>query len=213
MAATRDIIGLVLAGGRSSRMGGGDKCLELLGGGLLLSHVIARLRPQVADMVISANGDPARFASFGLPVVADSQPEFAGPLAGVEAGLAWAAANRPEVSWLVTVPSDTPFLPGNLVAHLVAAQSGAGSMVVARSATGVHPVVGLWPVGMAGDLKAALADGFRKVSRWAEMQGAAEALFAPAEIHGRQVDPFFNINRPEDLAAAEALLAREPGSV
>ena len=131
----------------------------------------------------------------------------------LEAGLAWGAANRPEVSWVVTVPGDTPFIPGDLVARLVEAQLGAGSMVVARSATGVHPVVGLWPVGMAGDLKAALAGGFRKVSRWAEMQGAAEALFSSAEIDGRQVDPFFNINRPEDLAAAEALLAREPGSV
>jgi molybdopterin-guanine dinucleotide biosynthesis protein A len=207
MAATHDIIGLVLAGGRSSRMGGGDKCLEPLGGKPLLGHVLARLKPQVADMIISANGDPARFASFGLPVVADSESEFAGPLAGIEAGLVWTAANRPEVSWVVTVPGDTPFIPGDLVARLVAARSGA-TMAVARSETGVHPVVGLWPVSMASDLRVALADGFRKVSRWAEMQGAAEAVFAPTEIGGRRVDPFFNINRPEDLAAAKALLAR-----
>jgi len=212
MAATHDIIGLVLAGGRSSRMGGGDKCLEPLGGKPLLGHVLARLRPQVSGVIINANGEPARLASFGLPVVADSEPEFAGPLAGVEAGLAWVAANRPEVSWVVTVPGDTPFIPHDLVARLVDAESGAGTMVVARSETGVHPVVGLWPVGMAGDLKVALADGFRKVSRWAETQGAAEALFAPVEIDGRRVDPFFNINQREDLAAAEALLAAEPGS-
>ena len=207
MTATRTIIGVVLAGGRSSRMGGGDKCLELLGGRPLLGHVIARLRPQVADMVINANSDPARFAPFGLPVVADSPPELDGPLAGVEAALAWVAANRPGVSWAVTVPGDTPFIPGDLVARLVAA--GGGKMVVARSATGVHPVAALWPVGIADDLKVALADGFRRVSRWAELQSAPEAFFAPVEIDGRPVDPFFNINRPEDLAAAEALLARE----
>ncbi|ODR96149.1 hypothetical protein AUC69_15385 [Methyloceanibacter superfactus] len=212
MAVTRDIIGLVLAGGRSSRMGGGDKCLEPLRGRPLLGHVLARLRPQVASMIISANGDPARFASFGLPVVADSEPQFAGPLAGVEAGLAWTAANRPGVSWVVTVPGDTPFIPHDLVARLVDAGGDTGKMVVARSETGVHPVVGLWPVGMAGDLKTALAEVFRKVSRWAEMQGAAEAFFAPVEIDKRRVDPFFNINHPEDLAAAELLLAWEPGA-
>ncbi|HUU66014.1 MAG TPA: molybdenum cofactor guanylyltransferase MobA [Methyloceanibacter sp.] len=208
MTAPRTIIGVVRAGGRSSRMGGGDKCLELLGGRPLLGHVIARLRRQVADMVISANGDPARFAPFGLPVVADSPPELAGPIAGVEAALAWVAANCPGVSWIVTVPGDSPFIPGDLVARLVGA-GRAGTMAVARSATGVHPVAALWPVGIADDLKVALADGFRRVSRWAELQSAPEAFFAPVEIDGRPVDPFFNINRPEDLAAAEALLARE----
>jgi len=206
MEASNDIIGVVLAGGRSSRMGGGDKCLQMLGDSPLLAHVIARLKPQVSDIVISANGDPARFAPFGLPVVADTLAEFAGPLAGVEAALAWVAANRPGVSWAVTVPGDTPFFPGDLVARLVDARGGAGTMVVARSETGVHPVAGLWPVGMASDLKVALAGGFRKVSLWAELQGAAEAFFAPVEMDGGQVDPFFNINRPEDLAAAEALL-------
>jgi len=111
MEASNDIIGVVLAGGRSSRMGGGDKCLQMLGDSPLLAHVIARLKPQVSDIVISANGDPARFAPFGLPVVADTLAEFAGPLAGVEAALAWVAANRPGVSWAVTVPGDTPFFP------------------------------------------------------------------------------------------------------
>jgi len=203
-----EIVGIMLAGRRSSRMGGGVKCLQSLGGKPMLAHVLARLRPQVSDIVISANSDG--FAGFGLPVVADSVAGFQGPLAGIEAGLTWVAANRPRATWVVTVPGDTPFIPGDLVRRLANADRAAGTMVVARSETGVHPVVGLWPVTMAVDLRAALASGLRKVSRWAEMQGAAEVFFPPSEIGGRAVDPFFNINRKEDLAAAEGLLKREP---
>ncbi len=203
-----EIVGIVLAGGRSSRMGGGDKCLQPLGGEPMLAHVLARLRPQVSDIVINANSDG--FAGFGLPVIADSVSGFQGPLAGIEAGLTWVAANRPHATWAVTVPGDTPFIPGDLVRRLANADRAAGTMAVARSETGVHPVVGLWPVTMAVDLRAALASGLRKVSRWAEMQGAAEVFFPPSEIGGRAIDPFFNINRKEDLAAAEGLLKQEP---
>jgi molybdopterin-guanine dinucleotide biosynthesis protein A len=202
------IVGIVLAGGRSSRMGGGDKCVRPLSGKPVLAHVLARLRPQVSDIVISANSD--QFAGFGLPVVADASPEFQGPLAGVAAGLEWVAANRPDVAWAVTVPGDTPFIPADLVRGLAAADRAAGTMAVARSETGVHPVVAVWPVGMASDLKAALAGGLRKVSRWAEMQGATQVFFPASDIGGREVDPFFNINRKEDLVEAEGLLRREP---
>jgi len=189
-------------------MGGGDKCLQPLGGQPMLAHVLARLRPQVSDIVISANSDG--FAGFDLPVVADSVPTFQGPLAGVAAGLAWVAANHPDAAWAVTVPGDTPFLPDDLVRRLAEADRATGTLVVARSETGVHPVVAIWPVGMAADLEAALASGLRKVSRWAEMQDAAQVFFPPSEIGGREVDPFFNINRKEDLAAAEDLLKRKP---
>ncbi len=208
MEPDENVVGIVLAGGRSSRMGGRDKCLEPLVGKPMVAHVIARLRPQVSDIVISANTDG--YAGFGFPVIADSLPAFPGPLAGVVAGLEWVAANRPGVAWAVTVPGDTPFIPGDLVRRLAEAGRAAGAMAVARSETGVHPVVGLWPVTMAGDLKAALASGMRKVSRWAEMQGAAQEFFAPSEIAGREVDPFFNVNRKDDLAEAESLLKREP---
>lgn len=208
METLQPVIGVVLAGGRSSRMGGGDKALLELGGKPMLAHVIARLKPQVSSIVISANGDPARFATFGLPVVADSLPDFQGPLAGIEAGLAWAAANCPGVASVLTVPGDTPFFPTDLGRRLADA-AVATSLAVARTDEGVHPVVGLWPIGMAGDLKTAVTDGFRRVSRWAEMQGATEVFFPPVKIGGKKVDPFFNINRPEDLAEAQALLAAE----
>jgi molybdopterin-guanine dinucleotide biosynthesis protein A len=206
MEISQHVIGVVLAGGRSSRMGGGVKTLRELGGRPLLAHVIARLEPQVTDIVISTNGDLSDFAAFGWPVVADSLPGFQGPLAGIEAGLAWAAENCPGVSAIVTVPGDTPFIPGDLVRRL----TDAGNVAVARTDEGVHPVVGLWPLAVAGNLKAALANGLRRVSRWAEMQSATEVVFPPVEIGRRTVDPFFNINRPEDLAEAEALLAMEP---
>ena len=188
MVASNTIIGVVLAGGRSSRMGGGDKALRELGGEPMLAHVIERLKPQVSDIVISANGDPARFAAFGLPVVADSLAEFQGPLAGIEAGLVWVAANYPGVPTVVTVPGDTPFIPDDLVRRLTEAANGA-TMAVARTDEGVHPVVGLWPLPMAGDLTAGLASGLRKASRWAEMQGAREVFFPPIEIGAGRSTP------------------------
>ena len=202
------IVGIVLAGGRSSRMGGNDKCLQPLGGKPMLAHVLARLRPQVSEILVSTNSD--RFAGFGMPVVADNVSGFQGPLAGVEAGLAWVAVNCPHVAWAVTVPGDTPFIPADLVRRLAEADRAAGTMAVARSETGVHPVVAVWLVSMADDLKAALAGGLRNVSRWAEMQGAAQVFFPASEIGGREVDPFFNINRKEYLAEAESESRNRP---
>jgi len=187
-------------------MGGGDKCLRLLGGKPILAHIIERLTPQVSDIVINANGDASRFARFGLPVVADSVAGFAGPLAGIHAGLEWIKANRLGSRYGVTVATDTPFLPLDLVQRFLAEQPQRLSLVVARSAEGAHPVIGLWPVALAGDIERSLQQGMRKVGAWTEQHGAVEVSFPPVEIGGRTIDPFFNINRPKDLAEAETLL-------
>jgi molybdopterin-guanine dinucleotide biosynthesis protein A len=207
MSSLAPVVGIVLAGGKSSRMGGGDKCLRPLGGRPILGHVVARLRPQVADMIINANEKAQRFAAFGLPVVADSIAGYAGPLAGIQAGLAWIKTNRPETQYGITVAADTPFFPGDLVQRFLAKRRNSPALMVARSALGVHPVIGLWPVSLADELEDALAQGARKVGAWTAHHKAIEVDFPPVEIGGRKIDPFFNINRPEDLAEAEALLA------
>ena len=124
---------MLLAGGRSSRVGGGDKCLLQLRGKPLLAHAIERLKPQVDALVLNANGDPKRFASFGLPVIADHSDEHAGPLAGLLAGMEWADAEAPNMRFIVTVPTDTPFLPEDLVARLVEAQQGREVPAIAAS--------------------------------------------------------------------------------
>ncbi|MGH6832468.1 MAG: molybdenum cofactor guanylyltransferase MobA [Methyloceanibacter sp.] len=206
MDPSQPVVGVLLAGGRSSRMGGGDKCLRLLGGKPILAHIIERLRPQVSDIVINANGDESRFARFGLPVVADSVAGFAGPLAGIHAGLEWIKANRRGSSYGVTVATDIPFFPLDLVQRFLAEPADRPSLLVARSDAGTHPVVGLWPVALAGDIERSLQQGMRKVGGWTEQHGAVEISFPPVEIGGRSIDPFFNINRPEDLAEAEALV-------
>jgi molybdopterin-guanine dinucleotide biosynthesis protein A len=198
------VIGLLLAGGQSRRMGGGDKCLRLLGGETILARIITRLRPQVRRLVLNANGDPTRFASYGLPVVADSVENFAGPLAGVLAGLDWAAAKAPDCPWVASAPTDAPFLPADLVARLLAAVEQGADMACASSDGQAHPVVGLWPVRLRDDLRHALtAEQVRKVDIWTARYRLATVEFAVDDI-----DPFFNTNRPEDLAEAERLLAR-----
>ncbi|MGA9604215.1 MAG: molybdenum cofactor guanylyltransferase MobA [Methyloceanibacter sp.] len=197
---------VILAGGRASRMGGADKTLLPLAGKPLLTHAIARLAPQVSTMVISANGDLSRLTPFGLPVIADSLAEYSGPLAGLLAGLEWHAEHRPDIRRVASVPTDTPFFPLDLVARFLAEPMQQARPLVARSESGVHPVIGLWPVEIAPDLREALKQGMRKVGAWAELQSAVEVSFPQSEINGKAVDPFFNINRPEDLAKAEALL-------
>jgi molybdopterin-guanine dinucleotide biosynthesis protein A len=189
------IAGLVLAGGRATRMGGRDKPLLLLGGRPLVAHVAARLAPQVGRLAISASGDPARFAGLGLPVLPDAAPDFAGPLAGILAGLDWAAELG--LAAVVSAAADTPFLPRDLVARLRAAAGGGPAFAAAGADR--HPTAGLWPVALRGALREALGRGERRVGAWAVGQGACLARFD---------DPaaFFNVNRPEDLAAAEAML-------
>jgi len=196
------VVGLLLAGGLSRRMGGGDKSLRRLGGETILDRVIARMRPQVAVLVLNANGDPARFARFGLPMVADSVGDFAGPLAGILAGLDWAAANRPDCGIVASAATDAPFLPLDLVARLMAGLGGA-DLACAASGGQPHPVIGLWPVRLREDLRRALAEeGIRKVDVW-----TGRHRLATVEFPIGRVDPFFNANRPEDLETAEKLLA------
>ncbi len=207
MKAREHVIGVVLAGGRSSRMGGGDKCLLPLAGEPILAHVIERLKPQLSEVIISGNGDPARFAPLGLPVVEDCLGDFAGPLAGIHAGLAWARANRPESRFVITAASDTPFLPTNLVSRFRAAiGQSEPKLLVARSEGGLHQTFGLWPVSLADALGDSLKMGARKVSDWVRQHQAIEVIFPEVEAGGRRIDPFFNINWPDELIAAEAFL-------
>jgi molybdopterin-guanine dinucleotide biosynthesis protein A len=205
-AARGDTLAVVLAGGLARRMGGGDKPLRPLGGRPILDHVLARVRPQAAGVILNANGDPARFAGYGLPVVADGVPGHPGPLAGVLAALDWAAAHRPDLAWVLSVPGDCPFLPDDLAAGLHAAREAAGvPLACARSAEDgqTHPVIGLWPVALREDLRASLLGGERKIDRWTARHGCAHA-----DWPSRPVDPFFNANAPADLEEAERLLAR-----
>ena len=202
MAAMNKPLAVVLAGGLARRMGGGDKPLRLLGGRPLLAHVIERVAPQVTGLILNANGDPARFANFGLPVVADPLPDHPGPLAGVLAALDWAAAWRSDVATVLSVPGDGPFLPADLVARLEAARQAAGvPMACAASGGWTHPPIALWPVSLRGELRAALLAGEKKIDRWTARFGCASADWPTTPV-----DPFFNANTPEDLAAAEVLL-------
>jgi molybdopterin-guanine dinucleotide biosynthesis protein A len=197
------VVGVLLAGGMARRMGGGDKCLRTLGGRPILAHVIERARPQVAALVLNANGDPARFAGFGLPVAADVVEGFAGPLAGVLTGMAWTRAQRPDCPWIMTIATDTPFFPSDLVTRMLGAiAQDEADLACAASGGRAHPVFGLWPVRLADQLRAAMLDeGVRKVDVWTARYRLAEVAF-PAD----RIDPFFNTNRPEDLAEAERLL-------
>jgi molybdopterin-guanine dinucleotide biosynthesis protein A len=207
MSSTAPVVGILLAGGKSSRMGGGDKCMRPLGGRPILAHIIERLMPQVSDMILNANGELGRFAPFGLKVVQDSIAGHAGPLAGVQAGLQWIKFNRPDIAYGVTVATDTPFFPSDLVQRFLAELRDRPALAVASSAAGVHPVIGLWPVALADDIEDALKRGLHKVGAFTEQHGAVEVPFPPVTIGGAAIDPFFNINRPEDLAEAEALMS------
>ncbi len=198
-------LGVILAGGLARRMGGGDKGLLPLGGRSLLAHVVDRLEPQVAGLALNANGDAARFDRFGLPVLGDSIDGFVGPLAGVLAGLDWAAGKG--ATCIVTAAADTPFFPCDLVPRLLMAAEGMDVPLVLAATPDErrgrlrHPTFGLWPVALRDDLRAALEGGLRKVVLWSDRHAGREALFA---VDG--IDPFFNVNTPEDLALAEQLL-------
>lgn len=199
-------LGVVLAGGLARRMGGGDKGLLTLGGQTLLARVLDRLEPQVARVALNANGDAARFAELGLPVLPDSVADFPGPLAGVLAGLDWAAEQGADS--IVTVAADTPFFPCDLVPQLLLAADGMEHPLALAATPDPHkgrvrhPTFGLWPVALRDDLRAALAEGVRKVVIWSERHGGREALF-PNTLG----DPFFNVNTPDDLSRAEEMLA------
>lgn len=203
-------LGVILAGGQGTRMGGADKAMLKLAGRPLLAHVLDRLAPQVDAVAINANGEPQRFDSFGLPVVPDSIAGFPGPLAGVLAGLDWAAERGAQS--IVTVAADTPFFPCDLVPQLLLASEDMTHPLAlcatprdgeeTRSMTGKairHPTFGLWPVALRNDLRQALQGGLKKVVLWTEPHGAAQAMFPDGRA-------FFNVNTPDDLAQAEAML-------
>ncbi|MEM9095508.1 MAG: molybdenum cofactor guanylyltransferase MobA [Pseudomonadota bacterium] len=195
--------GVILAGGLSRRMGGGDKSVLDLGGATILSRVRRRLSEQVEDLALNANGDPSRFRALELPVVPDTIDGFAGPLAGVLAGLDWAA--EAGYDKIVTVAADTPFFPSDLVERLTAAAEAENDAPLACAQTQGrdHPTFGLWSVALREDLRTALAEeGLRKVVLWTERHGCARAEFPMVETTRGPLDPFFNVNTPDDMAEA-----------
>lgn len=207
MSETPKTLGLILAGGLARRMGGGDKALIEIGGKTILAHVADRLGRQCDSLLLNANGDPERFAAYRMPIVADSVPGFAGPLAGILAGLEWAADNRPEIAWIVSLAADGPFPPRDLVARLHDERLAQGADVACAASGGwTHPVIGLWPISIAGALRSALVDeDERKIDRFTARYRVAVATW-PAE----PVDPFFNANTPEDVAEAQRLALAHP---
>jgi molybdenum cofactor guanylyltransferase len=200
--------GVLLAGGLARRMGGGDKPMRQIGGRTILARAIARLKPQCDGLILNANGDPARFAAFGLPVIPDSVADFPGPLAGILAALDWAAANRPEVSWILSAAADCPFLPRDLVARLYRALADENAQLAVAASDGQsHPVIGLWSVGLREELRHALVvEDVRKIDRWTARYRLATVAWPVDDL-----DPFFNANTVDDIAAAERLAELDGG--
>jgi molybdenum cofactor guanylyltransferase len=201
-------VGAILAGGLARRLGGGDKSLRLVGGRTVLARLIDRLAPRVTRLVINANDDPHRFDGLGLPVVADCLPDHPGPLAGVLTALEWIAETDPAIEWVVSVPGDAPFLPADLVQRLHAARlREAAALSCAGSLGRTHPVVGLWPVSIRHELRTAVADeGLRRIDRFTGRYKCAAEQWATDPV-----DPFFNVNTPEDLTEADRLVSIYPG--
>ncbi|MBT3660774.1 MAG: molybdenum cofactor guanylyltransferase MobA [Rhodospirillaceae bacterium] len=203
VASKTPIVGVLLAGGLSRRMGGGDKSLMELGGDTILARVVKRAQPQVKTLILNANGDPGRFEGFGLPVVEDVIGGFAGPLAGILTGMTWTLKNAPEATWMASFATDAPFLPENLVARLVdAVENSDQDIACAMSAGRTHPVFALWRVALKDDLRLAMEDeDMRKIDRWTSRYRVAHVDFDV-----EQFDPFFNVNRPENLDEATKFL-------
>ncbi|KWV59330.1 molybdenum cofactor guanylyltransferase [Bradyrhizobium macuxiense] len=201
---TTNIPGVLLAGGLARRMGGGDKPMRTIGGRTILERVITRLTPQCDGLILNANGDPARFATFGLPVIADTVADFPGPLAGILAALDWVAANRPGVSLVLSAAADCPFLPRDLVARLYRGLADQhAQLAVAASGGQSHPVIGLWSVDLRDELRHALVvEDVRKIDRWTARHRLATVSWPTAPL-----DPFFNANTMDDIAEAERLAA------
>lgn len=194
-------LGLVLAGGMARRMGGGDKSLRLLAGRPLLAHVLEGLQPQCCGLLLNANGDAGRLASWNLPVVPDEMPGHPGPLAGILAGLDWAATHRPQVTQVMSVAADTPFIPHDLTRRLMATADEAGAACACAASGGrTHPVIALWSVSLRGALRIALQRGEGAVYRFAHQHGVVTVAWSTDPV-----DPFFNVNTPEDLLKAEEL--------
>lgn len=203
-AALPATLGLLLAGGLARRMGGGDKPMAQVGGAPILRWAIDAMAPQCAGLLLNVNGDAARFDAFGLPAVADDVPGFAGPLAGVLAGLDWCAAHRPDIAWIVSVAADSPFLPGDLVARLHRARMTQDARLACAASGGhTHPVIGLWPVDLRPALRHALVvEDIRKIDRF-----TARYAIATVEWGTDPIDPFFNANTPDELDEANRIAA------
>jgi molybdopterin-guanine dinucleotide biosynthesis protein A len=201
---TNKLVGVLLAGGLARRMGGGDKPMRQIGGRTILERVITRLKPQCDELILNANGDPARFTSFGLPVVPDMVKDFPGPLAGILAALDWTAANRPGVGLVLSVAADCPFLPRDLVVRLnEALVNEKAQLAVAASGGQSHPVIGLWDVALRDELRRALVqEDVRKIDRW-----TARYKLATVTWPATPLDPFFNANTMDDIAEADRLAA------
>lgn len=201
---TGNVPGVLLAGGLARRMGGGDKPMRTIGGKTIMERVIARLAPQCDGLILNANGDPTRFAAFGLPVITDTVKDFPGPLAGILAALDWAAANRPEVKFILSAAADCPFLPRDLVARLYQALTEQDAQLAVAASDGQsHPVIGLWSVALRDELRHSLVvEDIRKIDRWTARYRLATVTWPTAPV-----DPFFNANTVEDIAEAERLAA------
>ncbi len=197
------IIGFIIAGGQSSRMGGGAKCLLDVAGKPILAHIVERFGPQVDQLVLNTNEAPSLFQGFDVAIVADKFPDQPGPLAGLLSCLDYAAHNAPAAEWVATVPSDCPFVPRDLIARLLehAPDDTTNNAVVAASGEHLHPLAGLWRPALLGRLKRAFEDhGLRGMKQWVEDVEGRHVSFAITPF-----DPFFNVNRPEDLARAGAI--------
>jgi len=205
---TTEIPGVLLAGGLARRMGGGDKPMRAIAGKTILERVIARLAPQCDGLLLNANGDLARFASFGLPVIADSVADFPGPLAGILAALDWMAVHRPQVKRVLSAAADCPFLPRDLVARLEAARDAQNAeLAVAASGGQTHPVIGLWSVHLREELRHALIkEDVRRIDRWTARYPLVTVTWPATPL-----DPFFNANTIEDIADADRLAALDGG--
>jgi molybdenum cofactor guanylyltransferase len=211
------ICAVVLAGGKATRLGGGDKPLRLLGGKPILDHVLARLRPQIGALTLNANGDAARFSAYYLPIVPDSLADHPGPLAGILAGLDWAhaqglGAQESGAQDMLSVPGDCPFLPHDLVERLWTTRRSSGLALVCAASNGwTHPVIGLWPLSIRDALRQALLAGERKIDRFTARFGCASAEWGLEEVEGGTLDPFFNVNTPDELQQAERFMAKLGG--
>ena len=202
MKAHHHVVGVLLAGGQARRMGGGDKCMQMLGGSSLLDRAIRRARPQVDTLILNANGKADRFEVPEVPIIADVIDGFAGPLAGILTALEWTADNAPDHETVASFPTDAPFFPNDLVDTMLEARRQAGAMLAcAESAGRTHPVFGLWAVSLRHDLRQALENGERKIDRW-----TAQYPIVTVEFATEGLDPFFNANTPDDLVQAERLL-------
>jgi molybdopterin-guanine dinucleotide biosynthesis protein A len=211
MTVTPNILGVILAGGRAQRFfpesaSGGDKGLASIAGEPMLAHVIARFRPQVARLIISANGDPDRFKAFGLPVVEDRHPHGLGPLAGIQAAMDWHARHAPGATAIATVTTDVPFLPLDLVQRLSAATRVGPAIAVSEGRR--HPTIALWPVTLREEVDTALTHHELSLNTFAHNHGAFEVAFPLYDKGGEFIDPFFNANTQEELAEAHRLATR-----